>query len=1049
MATFNNGEGGLSIRTKINEAIEKVDGTAPITAIDVNGGSIDGAIIGANDPVAVTATNLAANTDLTIAASTTVTAILDEDDLVSDSATALATQQSIKSYVDGQVESVNELSEILDNGNTSGANDIIIDASQKITVDNIDETTADGGVTIDGVLLKDGEVDGRDVAVDGTKLDGIEASADVTDTENVTAAGALMTSGGAMTGAISTNSTFDGRDVAADGSKLDTIESNADVTDTTNVTAAGALMDSEITNLAQVKAFDSSDYATASQGTLADSAVQPNDSPVFGSVTVTGTVDGRDVATDGTKLDGIEANADVTDTTNVTAAGALMDSEVTNLAQVKAFDSSDYATAAQGALADSAVQPNDSPTFGSVTVTGTVDGRDVAADGTKLDGIEVGADVTDTANVTSAGALMDSELTSIASVKALNQGVATTDGPTFAGLTSTSHVSLGDNDELRLGDSDDLTIEHNATNGIIANNTNNLYLTNTANDKDVYIQSDDGSGGIANYFAADGSTGEAKMYYYGAEKLNTTSGGVDVTGSLTTSDEVVAEVVSYAPNQNAPYMIAATTSYTGATTNVGTYGYQHRLKLDSNGTSRITVDGVIGGVETELWALYGGTGNMDVYGSLAVSDVDIGRGGGGVYSNTALGTQTLTSNTTGGNNSATGYHALYDNSTGNNNVANGYQALRYNTTGPNNVAIGLQALRYNTTGGNNAASGTQALNSNTTGGNNVATGHQALYSNTTAGQNSATGYQALYSNSTGANNSATGYQALYSNSTGGNNAASGTQALYSNTTGGGNAASGHQALYSNTTGFNNVATGFRALNFNSTASNNTANGYEALYSNTTGGNSVATGFQALRSNTTGGNSVATGFQALLSNTTGANNSATGYRALLSNTTGRDNVALGLQALQNNTTGSGNFGAAFRTSSSTYSPVFDPTTENNRVVMGHTAVTNAYVQVAWTVVSDKRDKTQIEPMQHGLDFVEQLNPVSYKFRVDRDTEETNGKKHYGFLAQDVLAIEGENNVIVDNEDPDKLRMTNEELIPVLVNAIKELKAEVETLKGKLA
>lgn len=46
------------------------------------------------------------------------------------------------------------------------------------------------------------------------------------------------------------------------------------------------------------------------------------------------------------KLDGIEASADVTDATNVTAAGALMDSEVTNLAQVKAFDSSDYAPAA-------------------------------------------------------------------------------------------------------------------------------------------------------------------------------------------------------------------------------------------------------------------------------------------------------------------------------------------------------------------------------------------------------------------------------------------------------------------------------------------------------------------------------------------------------------------------------------------------------------------------------------------------------------------------------------------------------------------------------
>ena len=62
---------------------------------------------------------------------------------------------------------------------------------------------------------------------------------------------------------------------------------------------------------------------------------------------------------DKTKLDGIEALADVTDTANVTAAGALMDSEVTNLAAVKAFDPADYATAAQGALADTATQPGD------------------------------------------------------------------------------------------------------------------------------------------------------------------------------------------------------------------------------------------------------------------------------------------------------------------------------------------------------------------------------------------------------------------------------------------------------------------------------------------------------------------------------------------------------------------------------------------------------------------------------------------------------------------------------------------------------------------
>lgn len=139
------------------------------------------------------------------------------------------------------------------------------------------------------------------------------------------------------------------------------------LSDVTNVTTARTNL-----GLGTAATTASTDYATAAQGTLADTSVQPNDSPTFGSITVTGTVDGRDVAADGTKLDAIEASADVTDTTNVTAAGALMDSEVTNLAQVKAFDSADYATAAQGALADTAVQPNDSPTFGTLNAT-TVD----------------------------------------------------------------------------------------------------------------------------------------------------------------------------------------------------------------------------------------------------------------------------------------------------------------------------------------------------------------------------------------------------------------------------------------------------------------------------------------------------------------------------------------------------------------------------------------------------------------------------------------------------------------------------------------------------
>lgn len=83
---------------------------------------------------------------------------------------------------------------------------------------------------------------------------------------------------------------------------------------------------------------DTGDFATAAQGAKADTAHGWGNHASAGYSTATG----------------VENNADVTDTANVTAAGALMDSEVTNLAEVKAFDSSDYATAAQGGKADTA-----------------------------------------------------------------------------------------------------------------------------------------------------------------------------------------------------------------------------------------------------------------------------------------------------------------------------------------------------------------------------------------------------------------------------------------------------------------------------------------------------------------------------------------------------------------------------------------------------------------------------------------------------------------------------------------------------------------------
>ena len=80
---------------------------------------------------------------------------------------------------------------------------------------------------------------------------------------------------------------------------------------------------------------------------------------------------------------------------------------------------------------------------GNITVTGNVDGRNVSVDGIKLDGIEAGADVTDTANVTAAGALMDSELANLTAVKAINQSLSTTSSPSFASISATTATISG------------------------------------------------------------------------------------------------------------------------------------------------------------------------------------------------------------------------------------------------------------------------------------------------------------------------------------------------------------------------------------------------------------------------------------------------------------------------------------------------------------------------------------------------------------------------------------------------------------------------------
>jgi hypothetical protein len=72
-------------------------------------------------------------TSLQLGTSTTVTAVLDEDNMASNSATSLATQQSIKAYVDAQVGSFDSLAEVLAVGNTTGGTDLLVSTGDDIT----------------------------------------------------------------------------------------------------------------------------------------------------------------------------------------------------------------------------------------------------------------------------------------------------------------------------------------------------------------------------------------------------------------------------------------------------------------------------------------------------------------------------------------------------------------------------------------------------------------------------------------------------------------------------------------------------------------------------------------------------------------------------------------------------------------------------------------------------------------------------------------------------------------------------------------------------
>ena len=257
---------------------------------------------------------------------------------------------------------------------------------------------------------------------------------------------------------------------------------------------------------------------------------------------------------------------------------------------------------------------------------------------------------------------------------------------------------------------------------------------------------------------------------------------------------------------------------------------------------------------------------------------------------------------------------------------------------------------------------------------------------------------------------------------------------------------GKTAGRGNTTGGRNMALGFGAIYNADTESNNVAIGYAALGGSVAGGEfNIGIGNFTLDALTSGDNNVALGYNAGSSINSGGSNTCIGQGSGANLTTGGGNVLIGT----NSGTGS--------------SPGGNLSTNDNILVLGHNNITFAGVKVSFTVTSDERDKTDIEPFKMGLDFINKLNPVTYRWDMrsnydDKKPDGTHKKPELsaGLIAQDVEKLEREYGYKVEDKtsilthvssDGD-YSLTYEKFIPVLINSVQEMSAQITNLKQEI-
>jgi hypothetical protein len=478
---------------------------------------------------------------------------------------------------------------------------------------------------------------------------------------------------------------------------------------------------------------------------------------------------------------------------------------------------------------------------------------------------------------------------------------------------------------------------------------------------------------------------------------------------------------------------------------------------------------------------------------------------------TAMGTNALSSNTSGGDNSAFGGQALKLNTTGSLNSGFGTNALYTNTTGGYNTALGHSSLFNNTTASNNTAVGYQAGYSNTTGGSNsVAVGYQALYG-ATNGYNVGIGSLTLTGSGNGYYNVAVGYQAGQANTTGYTNTFIGMAAGVANTTANQNTFIGQNAGASTTTGGANTYVGLGAGQNNTTGTINTLIGIGSGYTLTTGSkNTILGGYNGNQggldirtssnyivlsdgdgnprgifdgsgnylvgtttaSSTYGKLTVSGGIS--ISEDSSAKFQIGRYSAGVPNSYIKmspnsqslrfTNPADTVDLMTLDSSGNLLVGTTSAGVTNTKSVVAD-LGGAGYLIVNHTgtATGSAYqyfgynggaigsitqtgtTAVLYNTTSDYRLKNDVAPIQNALATIEALNPVSFTW--------IDGRKDDGFLAhelQEVIpnCVTGEKDAINEDGTPKYQQMDNSGVIPFLVKAIQELKAEVDSLKQQL-